>query len=150
MSDIFVGCSKCGQPLPVDAEAMRNALLLGQEVTAAHDVCPGQEAAPVDAPPLRRFRAQIIMWELPPADDPIYRSDDNPDGIPLDTPVTWKYASLDGSSEVEELAGVGHTVEAESFAKAVNGPFTTWLNRTWPKMQENAAFADLPAPSTAT
>jgi hypothetical protein len=149
MAQLFIACTRCGDPLPVDSEVLKNAIALGEDIAAAHDVCPGQEPTEPagEAPALRRFRLQLIMWEVPPKGDPIYRSEDNPEGIPLDTPVTWKYVSLAGSAVVEELAGTGHTVDARNFAEAVNGPLTTWLNQTWPKMQESAAFADLPTTS---
>ena len=133
MSEVFVGCSKCGVPLPIAEEAARNMILLGAPLTAAHDVCPGTEVDPdTEQPVLRKFRAQVTLMEL------------TGDRDEVDVHIT----AVDGDTEV--LAGIGHTVESESFAQAVNGPLTVWLNETWPKLMEGAAFADLPAPTPAT
>lgn len=133
VSQIFLGCEKCGDPLPVDAEAFRTATALGDDMTVAHDVCPGAEPVDIIEPaPLveRRFRCQLTMYE-----------------IQADADDEWPRP---GDERIEKLAGVGRTVTSRNFAEAVNGEFTNWLNRTWPTMQESAAFADLPTPSPAT
>lgn len=136
MAQLFIACTRCGEPLPVDSEAIRNAIVLGDELSAAHDVCPGEEppAEVGEEPVLRRFRAQVILMEM--------KGDRNDVDVPFDSDV-----EIIAGADVEILAGVGHTVEGRNFAEAVNGPLTTWLNQTWPKMQESAAFADLPTTS---
>lgn len=136
---LTVPCAKgCGGSLEVEEQTLTNAAALGVQLSVEHDVCPtGEPAEGVDAPQLRRFRVQVLMVEV--AVDP-----DNPQPA-----VTFPDPIVDGEP-VEVLAGVGHTVEARNFAEAVNGPMTTWLNTAWPKMQEGAAFADLPAPAPST
>ena len=153
MAQISVPCSKdCGADVPVDEQTINNAAVLGVKLNVAHDVCPAKvEQVPNEPETVkqRRFRLQIILWEVPGRDDPIYLSDDNPDGIPIDTPVTWKYPSLDGHAVVEELAGIGTFVDGHGFATAVNGPMTEWLTKTWPTLQESAHLADMtPAPAS--
>lgn len=132
-AQVFLACQNCGTPMPVDEEMVKNSLAIsGTMPTVAHDACPGTEVDETDAPVLRKFRAQVVLMELTgDADD-------------VDVTITATHHG------VEVLAGVGHTVEAETFARAVNGPFTAWLNDTWPKMMESAAFADLPDPTPAT
>lgn len=69
----------------------------------------------------RTFRVQILAYELDP---------DHPEpGVPDHPGATV-------------LAGIGHTLQAEGFAEAVNGPFTTWLERQWDQLQESAHLAD--------
>lgn len=134
-----VPCAKgCGGSLEVEEQTLTNAAALGVQLSVEHDVCPtGEPAEPGEAPQLRRFRVQFLMVEVPA--DP-----DNPDPA-----VTFPDPVIDDTT-LEVMAGVGHTVEARNFAEAVNGPMTTWLNTAWPKMQEGAAYADLPAPTPST
>lgn len=152
MAQVFLGCSKCGDPLPVDEEAVKNSLTLhGTLPSVQHDVCPGTvaEGELGEAPPMRRFRAQILFVELPPLTDPKYAPEDE-EGGGRNPNVEPEFKVIVDMESFDLLAGIGVTFEAESFSKAVNGPFTHWLNETWPKMQENAAYADLPAPTPAT
>lgn len=129
---LTIPCRICGGPLPVEEQTLANAVALGVELAVSHEVCPTDEPAePAEPVTERRFRVQVTLMEL---------TGDHDDVGPL---------VHDRDSETEILAGVGHTVTARNFAEAVNGPLTTWLNQTWPKMQESAAFADLPTTSDA-
>lgn len=134
MADVYVGCSKCGQPLPIAEEAIKTALAVGEQIPAvAHDVCPG-ETPVAEAAPERVFRVQIVICEIP--------ADDADKDVFIPVPVV-------AGIPLELIAGLGKTVHGRNAAEAVNGPLTTWLMEGWPTLQENVARADLPAPSPA-
>lgn len=133
MSQLFIACKKCGQPVAVDEQLIKNALALGDDLTAQHDVCPGEERPEPEQTPARKFRAQIVIAELP-------------EDTPLDTEVFVPAPVMNGEP-LELVCGAGYTVEARNAAEAVNGPLTTWLSQTWPKLQDNAAYADPPKPA---
>ncbi len=127
---IFIDCHICRRPIPVDQQLIENAAALGTPLRAAHTTCTGQ-AEPV-ANPQRMFRAQVIIYEI---EDPDLV---DPEGIDFD--FTQPGTTV--------LAGVGHTLRAEGFAEAVNGPFATWLERQWQQLQESAHLADQPTGGT--
>ena len=133
---LTIPCAKCTRPIEVDEQTINNAAALGIPLTVEHDVCPSDPVPVADPTSLRRFRVQFLVVELPT--DPELGD------------VEPKFPDLlYGGVAVETLLGTGLTAEGRNLAEVVNGPFTTWLNRTWPKVQENAAFADLPAPTPA-
>lgn len=133
----------CGQVIEVDQQMVTNMVALGQPLVFEHPPgkCPTEVAdGAAAAQPDRRFRVQIIGYEVDPAAEIDERA--------------W-YVEVPGA---ELLGGIGQEVSAKSFASAVNGPFTRWLaERTlaaggneqryvsgWEKFQEQAAFADVP------
>jgi hypothetical protein len=136
MAQLFIACTKCGDPLPVDSEVLKNAIALGEDLNASHEVCPGQEPAPSgDGPVLRRFRCELLLVEI---------------GDDVEDPAIEEWAigmRAHADAETDLLSAIGHTVHGRNFAEAVNGPVTTWLNKVWPQLQEGAAFADLPTTS---
>lgn len=138
---LTIECRNCHGPLEIDEQVLANAAALGVSLSAEHDVCPGAETAvtPAETWTPRRFRAQILVYELA-ADQ---------DAEALGRALTRPVHVDEGETpyDVEPLTGIGHTVVGRNLAEAVNGPITEWLNRTWPKVQESAAFADLPTPA---
>lgn len=151
---LYVKCARCRGDLEVDLETVSNAKALGQELVLEHDVCPGMEPRVEEKPTVRRFRVQFVVVELPPPGDEQYEA------LGLDEEKVLKEGAgfqhkdpTFGGAALDPLLGLGKTVEARNLAEAINGPATTWLNETWPKVQENAAWADVPtppAPTTAT
>lgn len=136
MAQLFLACSKCKQPMPVDEQMVKNAMVLEQELIAAHDVCPGEER-PTDAPPaLRLFRAQVVIAEIPAEDG-------------ADADVFCPAPVVDGHP-LELICGAGKTVEAKGAAEAVNGALTNWMNEVWPTLQMNAQLADSMASTPTT
>lgn len=134
MPMLSIPCAKgCGHNVPTDEQTLANAKFLGVQLTVEHadGECPTDDPPEAEAPAVtRRFRVQLVAMEILGADPP---------------PETEYVTAPDG---VEVLAGLGETFTADSFAEAVNGPATAWLNTAWTKFQENAQFADLPGGST--
>jgi hypothetical protein len=121
----------------VDEQFVQNSIALGDGIPEiAHEVCPGEQRDAEDRPVMRKFRAQVVVAEIP-AD------------VDADAEVVLPAPTI-GDLPLELIAGTGKTVEARTAAEAVNGPLTVWLNGVWPQMQEHAAFADLPAPTPTT
>lgn len=144
----------CGGALDIDQQMVTNMVALGQSLEFQHasGQCPTeledaagerQRDAAGQAPlAKRRFRLQILVWELDP-------------DVEVDEALGPYNIELPGA---ELMAGFGVTSEAVTFAKAVNGPMTEWFaNRSiptdggrrfvspWERFQETAAMADLPA-----
>lgn len=140
---LTIECRNCHGPLEIDEQVLANAAALGVTLSAEHDVCPDAEATglivPTETWTPRRFRAQILVYELTDGQDA------DALGRRLTRPV--RIDEGEGAYDVEPLTGIGHTVVGRNLAEAVNGPISEWLNRTWPKVQESAAYADLPAPT---
>lgn len=141
---ITIPCARCGVGIEVDEQTINNAALLSVNLTVEHGEgeCPTEVSMAPNQPvevPKRRFRLQLSMYEIP--------ADADEEAIDYPNPV---YVPGEFDVELEPLAGAGHTSESINFPTAVNGPFTTWLNDTWPKLMENAALADLPASDPAT
>lgn len=136
---ITAKCTQCGGLIEVDEQMVTNMVALGKGLRFDHGgACPTDEPAaePSAAPTSRRFRLQILTYELGEGEE-------------------FDAAFL---GDREPTAGIGHTVEAGSHAEAVNGPMTEWLatrhlshegrmTSAWEKFQEQAAFADMPAPT---
>jgi hypothetical protein len=123
----------CGGTLEVDEQTLANAVALGITLIVKHDTCPTTTPPVVETPTTRRYRTQLIFVEVFP---------DDGDGADLVFPPP--HYMNDPARIAEVIAAIGKTVDARNFAEAVNGPLTTWLNETWPTLQENAALADLP------
>ena len=138
---LSVPCKNCGGDLEVDEQTINNAATVGTVLSVAHDVCPGtvQSAPNTPLTVKHQYRLQLILTQAP----------DDPDDQDLwDTNVRQESQSFAGCPA---LSGAGTTVEAATFAQAVNGPMTEWLNTTWPKLMESAAYAELPlGPATAS
>lgn len=75
-----------------------------------------RHAACGDTPPgkHRTFRVEITTYEVGPDDDLV------------------------------KMGFIGKTVTAASYAAAVNGDMTTWLEAQWAELQEKSPIADLP------
>lgn len=141
MTQLFLGCSKCGQPVPVEQEMVLNAVALtGNPPPVAHSMCPGEEA-PVNGerPVLRRFAITVAVAEVWPDGDEAY-----PALEVTEQDVKWKDPTL-GGMPLELLMRMQHTVEATNFPTAMNGPLSGWLEDTWIKARDAAVLADLPA-----
>lgn len=136
MSQVFLSCSECGQPIPVEQELLLNAIALnGVPPEVRHEPgCPG-ETVPVEgeAPVMRRFGIHFTLFEV--------STDVELGDLGRELVVVHR---RDGQPEydVDPLSSMGHVVEAKTFATAVNGPFTDFLNKTWPRLQETAVIAD--------
>lgn len=136
-------CVRCGGPIEVDTQMVTNMVALGQPLVFEHAVgsCP-DEAAPAEPPALRTFRLQLLAYEV----DPEAGVEDR--AFSVEVPGA------------ELLAGTGTTVTARTLVAAVNGPMTAWLAErslssngrlvsAWEKFQEQAVWADAPAPDPA-
>lgn len=152
---LSVLCARgCGSPIEVDQQMVTNMVTLGQPLVFQHaeGQCPTEQAEaaaerdrvhaglPAQAP--RKFRLQILAWELDP-------------DTQIDEALGPYNVEIAGA---ELMAGFGVTVEAVTFPKAVNGPMTEWFaNRSipmdagrryvspWERFQETAALAEMPA-----
>lgn len=146
---LYVKCARCQGDLEIDTETVKNADALGHDLELEHapGQCPGENGVPAATTPRRRFRAVVMVVELPPVGSEQYEAL-GIDEDKLDEHLRWPEPTLAGVA-LEPVCGTGKTVEARNAAEAVNGDLTGWLNDVWPKMQENAAWADVPAPPLA-
>lgn len=128
----------CGVPIDVDTQMIANMVTLGKALEFSHDVCPNARM-PVDpdAPP-RRFRLQILVWEI---------------GHLTDVPLPEEGAFNVAVTGAELLSGIGKTVEARTLKDAMTGPFNNWLGTRsmvfqnepiapWDLLMRASAFAD--------
>lgn len=137
----FLACSECGQLIPVDDELIRNALTINGEMPSVkHEpACPGAEVdAATGRVVERRFGIHLAMYEIPEGAD----ADAYAGGVTLLLNPTLD--NRDPDPTLDLLAEMGQIVVNPTFAGAVNGAFTEWLNKTWPKLQETAVIADHP------
>lgn len=145
---LTVACGRCGQPIPVEAQMVANAVALGEDLELEHapGQCPHEHGVPVsETAPLRRFRLQLMAVELPHEGSEEYEElgvSERDAAAALRWSVGWQQP--EGVLGLPFMAGIGHTVSARNFPEAVNGDLTSWLNTAWPRFQETAAFADLP------
>lgn len=133
MASLSVPCSKgCGSDVPVDEQTINNAVALGVTLNVAHDVCPAAvERVPNDPETVEaHYRIQLFTYRVPDDADLEAADWQHPDGY-------------------EVLAGAGTTVAAPTYVAAVARPFTDWLTRTWPQLQEKSPAAEWqPSPAT--
>ena len=141
-------CRKgCGVPIDVDTEMIANMVTLGKSLEFEHDRCPTARVQLGPDAPMRKFRLQILVWEV---------------GHLPDVPEPAEGAFNLPVPGAEHLQGIGRTVEAASLKEAMTGPFNDWLSTRsmvfqmepiapWDLLMRASAFADpIPGPPAPT
>lgn len=133
----------CGVPLDIDTEMIVNMVSLGKALEFSHTVCPNARMPADPDTPMRKFRLQILVWEV---------------GHLAEVPEPADGAFNLAVPGAEHLQGAGKTVEARSLKDAMTGPFNDWLSTRsmvfqneqispWDLLMRASAFAD-PLPSS--
>jgi hypothetical protein len=134
-------CTKgCGIPIDVETQMIVNMAQQGKALEFSHTVCPNARMPADPDQPMRKFRLQILVWEV---------------GHLAEVPEP-----ADGAFNLAvHLQGMGRTVEARSLKEAMTGPLNDWLStrsmvfqqepiQPWDLLMRASAFAD-PLPSSS-
>lgn len=148
---MLINCSKgCGHAIEVSDELLAEARQHGRPIDVTHELCPGEEGAP-----LRKFNIKTIVTELKA--ETLNVCVDCAGDIGKNEDGTWSHVGgpdyLEGQipdphdaaprvDEVEEIVtSMGDTVEAVSFADALHS-LQDNLNVQWNRIRGLAHIVD--------